>query len=146
MKIYDILKTRLISIYKKCFKEKSFERWSKRKFLRLPERKWNQDIGEFDSLIIIPTNKLHDSGFRMMYFIAVKDGSPFCKLGGCSDVIHIGGIGGYGKWLVNSSIPKEVKPRDWSIDVLPKSGLLRIFTSRSLSCGPDLSSFELYSE
>ena len=56
----------------------------------------------------------------------------------------INGTLGYGKWT--GDIPKFIKPRAWSIDSLPGSGLLRIFSSSHLTCGFDLSSFELYSE
>lgn len=95
-------------------------------FEKLPDNKWNNDIGEFDTLIILPSiirlrqvwwywirtkiakvfsitkpeiwdiYGLHDSGYRCMNFIACKDDKPLCKLSGCSDVLHFDGIGGYG--------------------------------------------------
>ena len=73
---------------------KSFEYWSKKEFEALPKRKWDEGIGEFDSMIILPTKHIHDSGFRCMDFVAVKGKEPFCRLSGCSDVIHMDGIGG----------------------------------------------------
>ena len=123
--------------------EKSFEHWTKKELEALPSRKWNEDIGEFDSLIIIPANNIHDSGFRCMDFVAVKGDTPFCLLSGCSDVIHIDGIGGYGEW--NGILPSLVPPKGWSIDCLKKSKLLRIFSDGKLKAGLALSSFDLHS-
>jgi hypothetical protein len=121
---------------------KSFEYWSKKELEALPERKWDEEIGEFDSLIILPTRYMHDSGFRCMDFVAVKGKEPFCRLSGCSDVIHIDGIGGYGEWKGN--LPTVIPPKGWSIDCLKKSGLLRLFSDGKLKAGRALSSFDLY--
>lgn len=123
---------------------RSFEYWTKKELEALPERKWDEEIGEFDSLIILPTKHLHDSGFWCMDFVAVRGREPFCKLSGCSDVIHIDGIGGYGKWDSRSGVPTLVPPKGWSIDCLKKSKLLRLFSDGKLRAGRALSSFELY--
>lgn len=144
-------------------------------FRKLPHRKWDKDIGTFDSLIILPDEinhlsvlwywvryflskifslkkpdlweieGLHDSGYRCMDFVAVKNNKPLCLLSGCSDVIHIDGIGGYGKdWLKKyGTVPTTIPPSNWSIDCLPKSGLLRLF-AREITCGGALSSLEVY--
>jgi len=85
---------------------------------------------------------MHDSGYALLDFIAVEDSKPLCKLSGCSDVLHINGIGGYGRW--SGSIPHTIKPIPWSIDCLPKSGLLRLFCGRTIICGSALSSFEIF--
>ena len=45
---------------------RSFEYWTNKELEALPAREWNEDIGEFDSLIILPTKHLHDSGFWCM--------------------------------------------------------------------------------
>lgn len=43
---------------------------------------------------------LHDSCFRCMDYVAVVKNEAVCRLSGCSDVLHIEGIGGHGyKWL-----------------------------------------------
>jgi hypothetical protein len=147
----------------------------------LPSRGWDEDIGPFDSLVILPAEKinlrqllihdmriwlskkfpkmfarpdyldvegLHESGFRCMDFIACRGGEPVCKLSSCSDVINIEGIGGYGEhWLQRyGTVPKVVSPIGWSIDCLPRSGLLRIFCGVEMTVGLGLSSFELFSK
>jgi hypothetical protein len=98
----------------------------------------------FDSLVIIPGNSrpLHSSGYRMMSFVAVKNDTPILRLSGYSDVILLDGVGGFGRnWLPKLNpgylpspndlptfkIPTSVSPRAWTIDYLPKSGLMRLF-------------------
>lgn len=127
-------------------KGKALGDYSRKELDSLPERGWNEDIGEFDSLIILPLRGLHESGFRKMDFVAVKDNTPFCRLSGCSDVIHIDGIGGRGEWRGEGGIPSSVIPKGWSIDCLKKSGLLRLFCaySCSIKAGLALSSFEVF--
>jgi hypothetical protein len=126
--------------------EKSLGKWSRKEFDALPVRKWSEDIGEFDSLVILPMRRMHESGFRCMDFVAVIKETPLCRLSGCSDVIHIDGIGGYGyKWIEKGEgVPNSKKIMDWSIDCLPKSGLLRLFSRRKLRASEALSSFEIF--
>ena len=126
--------------------EKNINNWSRSQFKEIRDRKWNEDIGEFDSLIILPTRHKHDSGFACMDFIAVKGDLPIAKLSGCSDVIHIDGIGGYGfNWLDKyGKCPEKTTLIGWSIDCLFKSKLLRIFTDKPMRAGNALSLFEIY--
>lgn len=63
-------------------------------FRNLPKRKFGEDVGKFDSLVILPTRRKHDSGYRCMEFVAVKGEQPICRMGGGSDVIHLLGIDG----------------------------------------------------
>ena len=120
----------------------------RRDFEELRRRYWTEDIGEFDSLVILPLKMRHDSGYRCMDFVAVKDGEAMCRLAGGSDVLHIEGVGGYGyDWLSRyNTCPSLVPPVGWSIDCLPTSGLLRMFCHRKIRVGDALSSFEIYSE
>ncbi len=112
------------------------QRWlsSKIKFIHEP------DIYQVDGM--------HDSGFRCMDFVAVDaEMKPMCRLSGCSDVVHIDGIGGFGEnWLSKyGTVPQRVPPSGWSIDCLPKSGLLRMFpAAQKIKCGFPLSSFEIF--
>ena len=107
-------------------------------FMELPHREWSEDIGEFQSLVILPTENLHDSDFRCMEFVAIAEkGRPICRMAGGSDVIHLGGIGGQNRQF-------NPAPIGWSIDCLKTSGLLRVFCHQPITAGPDLSSFELF--
>lgn len=116
-------------------------------FMNVRDIAWNEQVTGFDSLVILPTEELHDSDYRCMYFIACKGNEPIVKIGGGSDVIHLNGIGGYGyNWLNRvGSIPQNIPPVDWSIDCLKGSGLLRLFShSKVFISGRALSSFDIY--
>lgn len=109
-------------------------------FEKLPHRRWDEDIGKFNSLVIIPNEYVHDSGFQCMEFVALdKDNNPICKLGGGTDVINLYDNRESASW------PRPlIEAKAWSIDCLP-CGYLRLF-SRKLTCGHDFSSFEVYAE
>lgn len=128
---------------------KNYKKMTRKEFERLPRRQWNKDIGEFDCLIILPIEDgIHESGYRLMDFVACKGNKPICRLSGCSDVIHINGIGGYGlNWLAKSgAVPNRISPIAWAIDCLPISGLLRLWCDSTLTCGQALSSFEIWGQ
>ena len=124
---------------------------SKKDFLALRHRQWDEEI-VCDCLVVIPGDgrKLHDSGYRCMDFVGIdRENDSMCLLSGCSDVIHIEGIGGFGAdWrLGNSELPTTVPPVAWSVDCLAKTGFLRFFIhNHKIKCGPALSSFEIFSE
>jgi len=126
----------------------NIDKMTRKQFEELPHREWSEEI-KCDSIIILPLKEMHDSGYRCMDFVAVKDNEAVCLLSGCSDVIHIDGIAGLGKdWLKKyGSIPRLIPPSEWCIDCLPRSGLLRLWPgSREMSCGSALGSFEIYAE
>lgn len=127
----------VVSTQSKCI-----DRMTRKEFEALPCRKWDEDIGEFDTLVILPTRHIHDSGYRCMDFIACVGSKAIIRLSGCSDVIHLDGIGGYGKW--SGAIPESIKIKGWSIDCLRTSGLLRLFSSYRLTVGSALSSFAVH--
>lgn len=119
---------------------------TKEDFENVPARGgFQRDIGVFSSLVIIPQDYAHDSGWMCMDFVAVdEEGEPICKLSGCSDVLNIDGIGGYGKR--GTGIPPQfIKPKRWSIDCLP-CGYLRLFGDCIMTAGAALSDFEIYGE
>ena len=89
-----------------------------------------KDDAVFDSVVIVPTEDIHDSDFRCMKFILIKDSAVVGVCGGNSDVIHINGIGGYGQWY--SHVPALTKPVGWSLDCLP-CGVLRLFGHRNMT-------------
>ncbi len=130
--------------------KKDYGKWYRWQFLCLPWREeWSKEEADLDAIVVIPLRRKHDSGFRCMNFVAIRDRKPICLLSGCSDVIHFDGIGGYGyDWLNRShTVPRLVSPKDFNIDCLSRSGLLRIFSSSYLLiAGSSLSSFELYAE
>ena len=104
----------------------------------------NVEIAKFTSLIILPTEDIHDSGYRAMSFIPARQGHPICQISGFSDVLHINGISGYGH-RITRNIPLAIPPIGWSIDCLPVSGLLQLFASgHTLTIDEPLSSFSIY--
>lgn len=116
---------------------------TKEDFKEVPMRKWDDDIGEFYSMVIIPTEDKHDNGYMCMEFCAVdRDNFPICRMSGGSDIVHIDGIGGFGA-LDQPYIREIVKPKRWAIDCLP-CGYLRLFSSYVLTRGRSLIDFEVY--
>ena len=99
-------------------KIKSVEYWTRKEFDDLPLIEWKENKVEFDSLVILPTRHIHDSGYRCMDFVAVAKNKPLYRLSGWSDVIHIDGIAGFGyDWLnLYNRCPEMIKPIAWSID------------------------------
>lgn len=132
---------------------KEFTKWTRKEFEALPTPKsyTNEEIGEVDSLVILPEKHHHDSGWRCMSFVTIQKGVPTYRISGCSDVIHLGGAGGYNfLYLSDCESYNRIKNRTvpnaaWQIDCLPVSGLLRIFSRNyKLYVGASLSDFELF--
>ncbi len=92
------------------------------------------------TVIIVPTEELHDSGWRSMEFILENEKGEVGRVGGWSDALHIEGIG--------SALYLNKRGAGWTIDCTP-SGFLRLFR---LGHGlirvrlPALSSFEIFAE
>ena len=107
---------------------------NKEDFYSIPTIGWDEDIGTFDYLVILPKDEMHDSGFATMDFVLVKKLEPICRISGGSDVIHIDGIGGYG-----------ILGAGWKIDCLP-CGLLRLWNDEGITVGLALSDYEVYSK
>ena len=119
---------------------------TRKEFEALPSRKWNEEI-ICDTVIILPSRRLYDSGYRCLDFVAVNSkNEPLCLLSGCSDVIYFDGIGGYGDNWINKygHCPSLIPPSGWKMDCLPKTGLLRFWCDGKIKCGAALSSFEVY--
>jgi len=120
---------------------------TRRQLESIPHRNnWDDEIGLFDSLILLPARRkeeLHDSGYRCIDFVAVREGKAICRLSGCSDVLHINGIGGYGKFT--GTIPDTMPIMSWNMDCLPRSGLMQLFCAgHKLRADPAMSSFSVY--
>ena len=126
---------------------KEFTKWTRKEFESLPTPKsyTNEEIGEVDSLVILPGRHYHDSGWRCMSFVTIQNGVPTYRISGGSDVIHLGGIGGHNIKSTDRIKSQTVPNADWHIDCLPVSGLLRIFSGKyKLYVGASLSDFELF--
>ena len=113
----------------------------------IPYKKWEEEIICTD-IIIVPIQKKHESGFRIMDYIACQNNKTICKLSGCSDILNLDGIGGYGNdKLKKSTYITNRLPIPWTIDCLNKSGLLRIFIPNYklfIPTGPSVSNMEIY--
>lgn len=94
----------------------------------------------FTGIVIVPMNSKHGSGFQCMKYVLLNGWEIVGVIGGFSDVVHINGIGGYGKHP--DYITKMVKAHDLRIDCLPKSKCLRLFSDDKMElwhtfCGSD---------
>lgn len=114
--------------------------------LAVPYSKTRGEIGTFKGFIIVPTGELHDSGFGCMKFVLTLHDDIVGAVGGWCDVVHLNGIGGYGLNWQRSLTSRNVPVIDWSIDLLPKSGCLRVFSGHKLVLrdGFICSDFEVY--
>lgn len=123
------------------------EKMTRKDFNALPRLSWDA-TPECRALVILPSRRMHDSGYRMMGFALINEkGEAFAQVGGGSDVIHIDGIGGRGPFenWPPKGVPHRIPPSGWSIDCLPVSGLLRMWpSSMRLRTGASLSSFEIF--
>jgi len=78
----------------------------------VPLRRWDEDVGCFDSIILIPMKKLHeDSGFTLITLVGCRDGQAVQRLSDCSDVIRFLGVG-------------------YKCECFPKSRFLQFWVSR----------------
>lgn len=117
---------------------------TKEDFQSVPERPhFDSPVPPFFSLVIIPQEEMHDSGFRCMDYVAVaRSGEPIMRLSGFSDVLEIDGIGGYGEWN-GKNLPLSRPIQGWKIDCLP-CGYLRLFCNGRIKAGAGISSFEIF--
>ena len=109
-----------------------------------------ENFGEhekFEALIIVPTDELHDSGWRTMKFILVRENEIVGAVSGYSDVININGIGGYGKDYKEALRTQKVPVIGWKIDCLPVSGCLSLWCGKLCSAAGWIGSdFEFFVE
>jgi hypothetical protein len=117
---------------------------TKEDFQLVPERPhFDTPVQPFYSLVIIPQEYMHESGYRCMDYVAVnRNGEPIIRLSGCSDVLEIDGIGGYGDFH-GKGLPISRPIQAWKIDCLP-CGYLRLFCNGRIVAGNAISSFEIF--
>jgi hypothetical protein len=115
-------------------------------FRLIPQRERFDEKITCDSLVILPTPRMHDSGYRCIQVVAVEQTHPLCSVAGGSDVICLDGIGGLGRNTSREiTLFSQAISGGWQIDCLPKSGLFRLCVSgRKIRIGMALSSLEIY--
>lgn len=118
---------------------------TKEDFAQVPMVEDPYTAPSFSSLVIIPTENEHDSGWICMEFVAVDGrGNPMFKMSGYSDVLHLDGIGGYGDWYERGvSRPELIEPKSWCFDCLP-CGYIRLMCNRPMKYGGGISDFQIY--
>lgn len=99
----------------KCDVVKTIHEMTVEELRQVPYRgSYDNEVQGVCSIVILPSNELHDSGYRFIDFVAVDNHDyPICRLDDCSDVLFI-------------EQTSECIGR-YTIDCLPISGCLRIF-------------------
>ena len=104
----------------------------------------------FNSVVIVPTDNIHDSGFRCMKFILVRNGGIVGAVGGGCDVVNPNGIGNYGRYESSSDFARKitlgmVPYMGISMDCLKRSRCVRIMLSGLYRCDDFIgSNFQFY--
>lgn len=96
---------------------------------------------EFDSIVIIPRRKKHESGWACMEYAAFDGNECIGVFGGRSDVLHLNGIAGSG--LGGEFLPETMPRLAWRIDCLP-CGYIHLWCDKRLVATGCLSDFQLY--
>lgn len=89
----------------------------------------------YNGFVIIPTGELHDSGYPCMKFALCYGIELVGMLGGGSDVVNLNGIGGFGAYpepFQEAVRTRKIDVVSWSMDILPKSGCVRVFCDHLL--------------
>ena len=85
---------------------------------------------KFNAFTIVPTEEIHDSGYRCMKFVLDYHGEIVGCVGGWSDVVDLNGIGGYGNDWNTTLMTGKTDIYDWVMDCLTESGLIHVFTHK----------------
>lgn len=92
-------------------------------------RNVDDDLSDVQSVVILPTEEIHDSGFMLMNLVVVNsDFRPICRTLN-NDVVCLDGLLGSGKG--NGFLENVIPVKGWRIDCLP-CGLVRIFSDYRL--------------
>ena len=110
-------------------KDRGWNAYTRRQFLAMKNFAPRETFRE---VIIVPTGKRHDSGYGTMKFILTKENRIVGVVSGWSDVLHINGIGGYGKYpgpVFDEALHEnKVRCVGWRIDCLVKSKCARLIS------------------
>lgn len=101
----------------------------------------------FNDVIIVPTDDIHDSGYRCMKFVLVRRREIVGCVGGYSDVVHPNGICNCGQHPdINMYAKGFIPAMHISIDCLKESGCVRLmFRDNALKCDEFIGSdFQFY--
>lgn len=122
---------------------KSFNDYTLEEFQAMDEFRTDK---VFTDIIIVPTNEIHESGYRCMKFVLADNGEIVGVVGGYSDVIHSNGVGNYGHQSFERSLDTGmIPPMDLSIDCLRASNCIRLMVAPSrIRDGFILSDFIFY--
>lgn len=96
---------------------KHYEQWTRKEFEALPifakfaDEPNPYEEREVDCFVVLPTEKFHDSGFRLIDVVVIKGDKPIGRFIECADGVHL---------ICNNA-------RKWGLDWLPVSGLMRIW-------------------
>ena len=108
--------------------EKNIMEYTRKELLALPHRNWN-DVTSYSSILLVPTYKLHDSGWRPIAIVGCKDdGTPKEIAAFCDDV----------QW--------QTIRTDYgiSMDMIPKTNICRFHSRRMrFQVGVSLSSTDV---
>lgn len=103
----------------------------------LPTLSYYGDETLYNSIVIVPTDEIHDSGYRCMDFVFCDKEKAIGVVRCGSDVLHLD----WGSFIDPKYQDKT--NRGWSIDCTP-NGFLRIFTWENIKNMGGFSSYCVY--
>ena len=103
----------------------------------LPKLQTYNDESLYDAIVIVPTDEIHDSGYRCMTYVFCKKDKAVGIINCGSDVLHLD----WGSYI--DPLEQEKTSRGWSIDCTP-NGFLRIFNHSGIKNMGGCSSYCVY--
>lgn len=105
---------------------KDLNEYTLQEFLDMPAEKPTKT---FCSVIIVPTDEIHDSGFRCMKFILTEGDRIIGVVDTGSDVVWPNGIGNYGRNCLGD-LMQRIPYMNLRMDCLTESRCVRIMLSK----------------
>lgn len=108
--------------------EKNIMGYTRKELLALPGRNWS-DITSYSSILLVPTYKLHDSGWRLIAIVGCNDDGTPKEIAAFCDVVQ---------W--------QTIHMDYGInmDIIPKTNICRFHSRRMrFQVGVSLSTTEV---
>lgn len=105
---------------------KDLNEYTLQDFLEMPVKKPTET---FTSVIIVPTDEIHDSGFRCMKFILTYGGRIVGVVDTGSDCIWPNGVGNFGRNML-CTIMSKIPYMGLHMDCLTESRCVRIMLSK----------------